>query len=72
MKYGIWGLVLLLTVLHQDLWYWNDSSLVGGIVPIGLFYHACLSVAAAFVWFLATQFAWPLGDADESQPGGES
>jgi len=72
MKYGIWGLVLLLTILHHDLWFWNDSSLVGGIIPIGLFYHGCLSVAAAFVWYLATKFAWPFDDADEAQQGGDA
>ncbi|QDT37446.1 DUF3311 domain-containing protein [Stratiformator vulcanicus] len=59
MRYVVWGLVVLLIVLHQDVWYWDDATLVFGFIPIGLFYHACISVAAAFTWFLATKFAWP-------------
>ncbi|QDV24425.1 DUF3311 domain-containing protein [Aureliella helgolandensis] len=53
------GLVVLLLVLHQDNWLWDDDSLVFGFMPIGLFYHVCLSMAAAATWFLATLIAWP-------------
>jgi hypothetical protein len=59
MKYVIWTLVLILLIAHQDNWNWHDDSLVWGFIPIGLFYHACISVAAGFVWFLATIFMWP-------------
>ena len=59
MKYGIWGLVVLLVILHQDNWLWENDRLVFGFMPIGLFYQACISVAAAVTWFLATKFAWP-------------
>ena len=58
MRFFVWFLVLLLVILHQDNWYWEDSTLVFGIVPVGLFYHASLSVAAGVTWFLATRFAW--------------
>lgn len=59
MKNFVWFLILLLVVLHQDNWYWDDATLVFGFMPIGLFYHACISVAAAVVWLLATRFCWP-------------
>lgn len=72
MRKVVWGLVLLLAILHQDLWFWEDSTLVGGIVPIGLFFHACLSVAAGLVWWLATIYAWPIDDTEESAGGGEA
>ena len=39
--------------------YWEDDTLVDGFMPIGLLYHACLSLAAGFVWFLTTIFIWP-------------
>ena len=55
----VWLLVLVLLVLHQDNWYWEDGTLVLGFVPIGLFYHACISISAAVVWFMATKFCWP-------------
>ena len=60
MKYVVWGLVLLLVVLHQDIWFWEDDRLVFGFLPITLLYHACISLAAGFVWYLATVFAWPV------------
>lgn len=72
MKYCVWGLVVLLAILHQDLWFWDDATLVGGIMPIGLFYHACISVSAGIVWYLATKFAWPFDDSDEAKTGGEA
>ena len=59
MKYVVWGLVGLLLILHQDFWFWNNASLVWGVVPITLVYHAGLSIAAGVVWYLATRFAWP-------------
>ena len=58
-KHLIWGLVVLLLVVHQDNWFWDDDTLVFGFMPIGLLYHAGISVAAGVTWFLATKFAWP-------------
>ena len=52
-------LVLLLLILHQDNWNWDSRTLVFGFMPIGLFYHACISLAASITWALATKFAWP-------------
>jgi len=59
MKPVVWGLALLLVVVHQDFWFWDDRTLVFGFMPIGLFYHALFSLAAAGVWALAVKFAWP-------------
>lgn len=59
MKYVIWGLVVLLIVLHQDNWFWDRSTLVFGFMPIGLLYHAGISLAAAILWYSATRFCWP-------------
>jgi hypothetical protein len=65
----IFVLVLLLIILHQDNWFWTDSRLVFGFMPIGLFYHACLSVAAALVWWLAVRIAWPKLDGPNFEKG---
>lgn len=59
MKYVVWGLVALLVILHQDVWLWENDSLVFGFMPITLLYHACISIGAGITWFLATKFAWP-------------
>jgi Protein of unknown function (DUF3311) len=60
MKFVVWGLVLLLVVLHQDEWLWEDSTLVFGFLPVSLLYHGLLSIAAAVTWWLATKYAWPV------------
>jgi hypothetical protein len=52
--------VIALYVLHQDFWFWRRAHpLVFGFVPIGLFYQACFSVAAALLMWLLVKFAWP-------------
>lgn len=71
----VWALVAVLAVLHYDFWYWDDRTLVFGFLPIGLAYHALISILAGVVWFLAIRFAWPSeleawaddGDASEER-----
>jgi len=57
------ALVVLLVILHQDNWFWDDGTLVLGFMPVGLFYHACISMAASATWLLAVNYCWPV-DAD--------
>ncbi|MCA8997855.1 MAG: DUF3311 domain-containing protein [Planctomycetaceae bacterium] len=67
------GLVLLLLILHQDNWFWTDDTLVFGFMPIGLFWHACISIGATLTWALATVIAWPIHESDLRQvPSKES
>ncbi|MEM7199020.1 MAG: DUF3311 domain-containing protein [Planctomycetota bacterium] len=54
-----WGLVLALGILHYDFWLWSDRSLVFGFLPIGLGYHALISIGAAVAWALVVRWAWP-------------
>ena len=63
--------VLVLYLLHQDFWFWRSSRLVFGFIPIGLFYHACFSVAAALLMWLLVTFAWPSHlerEVEDAQP----
>ncbi len=68
------GLLVLLAVLHQDFWWWDDGhTLVFGFMPVGLAYHAGVSVAAAGLWALAVRYCWPehVDSADEPEPTAE-
>ena len=65
MKKTIWILVVVLLFLHHDFWFWTDDRLVFGFLPVGLFYHIVISIAAASIWLLAVTFAWP-NDLDET------
>ena len=66
MKYVVWGLVVLLIILHQDVWLWENDTLVAGFMPITLLYHACISLGTGITWYLATKFAWPAVLDDDS------
>ncbi len=35
-------------------------------MPLGLFYHAGISLAAGIVWWLAVKFFWPVEIVQES------
>jgi hypothetical protein len=60
MKYFVYGLIVLLGVLHHDSWWWDDSdTLVLGFIPIGLAYHALISIAAGVLWGMAAKYCWP-------------
>ena len=60
MKPTLWILVAVLIALHQDNWLWTNDHLLFGFMPTGLFYHACISVAASALWWWATKYSWPL------------
>lgn len=72
---GIWiaAAAVLLGILHQDFWFWDDATLVFGFLPVGLFYHAMFSIVAGVLWAAAVKWAWPshLEEwADEFEPSG--
>lgn len=55
---AVLGLLASLLVLHNDLWWWDDASLVAGL-PVGLAYHVAYCAAAALAMALAVAWAWP-------------
>ena len=67
---------VLLLLLHQDSWNWDNANLVLGFMPVGLFYHACYYLVAALFWGIVMKVAWPTeleewaeGGADQSEGG---
>ena len=53
-------LVGALYIVHQDFWFWRTARpLVFAILPIGLFYHACFSLASAALMAALVRWAWP-------------
>ncbi len=55
----LWIAALILLVLHQDFWFWDNENLLFGFVPVGLAYQAGYSLASAALWGWAMNFAWP-------------
>jgi len=62
----VWAVLLLLFVLHNDLWLWNEPGPWLGL-PAGLTYHIlyCLVVTVALT--LMVRFAWPAVPGAEGQ-----
>jgi uncharacterized membrane protein len=73
-KWPLYAALLLLYLLHNDLWLWDDATLVFGL-PVGLVYHVGFSVAAAVVLTLLVLKAWPdhleVSDAEAGRREGE-
>ena len=65
-------LVVALYILHQDFWFWREARpLVLGFLPIGLFYHACYTLAVSLVMWILIKQAWPAHleeEVEESLP----
>ena len=55
---------------HQDLWFWRTAHpLVFGVLPIGLFYHACYTLACVLLMAALTKWAWPSHLEGEDREG---
>ena len=53
--------VLALYAAHQDFWFRDVARpLVFGFLPIGLFYHVVLCLAAAGLMWVLVRYAWPV------------
>jgi hypothetical protein len=57
-RWPLYAALLVLYLLHNDLWLWNDATLVFGL-PVGLVYHIGFSIAASIVLSLLVIKAWP-------------
>ncbi len=65
-----WITLAVLMILHHDWWFWSDGTLLFGFLPIGLAYHALISLAAGILWAVAVFYAMPEvfeADAEEGQ-----
>ncbi len=52
--------LVLLYLLHQDIWFWRTARpLVFGFLPIGLFYHVAFTAAVSLVLWLMVGVMWP-------------
>lgn len=53
-------LVVVLYVLHQDVWFWRTATpLLFGFLPIGITYHVCFTLAVSALMWLLVKVAWP-------------
>ncbi len=67
-RWPVFLALLVAFLLHQDLWFWNDSRIVLGL-PIGLLYHLvyCFGISAMMAVLL--RFHWPEQEPADSDEG---
>jgi hypothetical protein len=63
----LYSALVLLAALRQDFWLWRDGTLILGVLPVGLAYHAGYTLAAAALMWLVARHAWPAHLEDEAQ-----
>lgn len=59
--------IVVMYLLHQDFWFWDDATLVFGVVPVGFLYHIVYCFAASALLFALTRLAWPSHLEEEVQ-----
>ena len=62
----VWLTLIVLVIAHQDFWFWDDSGVVLGFLPVGLAYHALFSIVATCAWFAVVHFAWHEDEGEET------
>ena len=55
-----------LYLLHNDLWLWEDRTLIASL-PVGFLYHIGFCVASSVMLALLVNFAWPRHLDDEEE-----
>ena len=62
MKFVVYGMLVLLTVLHQSYRFVTGDRLLLGFLPEELAWQAGVSLGAAATWLVAALYAWPADD----------
>ena len=59
-KTKVWplGLLLVLLILFENFWMWDNDALVLGL-PINLLYHMGLCILTTLVMVVVVKWAWP-------------
>lgn len=56
------AVIALFYLLHQDWWHWPVARpLAFGFLPVGLWYHALYTIAAALLMAALVRWCWPAG-----------
>ena len=56
--------VACMIVLHQDSWNWRAARPFVAGLPVGLWYHALYTLAAAGLMALLVRYFWPEDNQD--------
>lgn len=60
-------LVIIVLLLHHDIWNWTNRTLVFGFLPAGLAYHGGYAILAALTMALLVRYVWPAHLEEEAE-----
>ncbi len=52
----LYGLLVLLFILHNDFWLWDNHQILLGL-PIGLLYHILFCIVASILMFFLVKYS---------------
>ncbi len=70
-RWALYGALVLLYLLHNDLWQWHDGRLALGL-PVGLTYHLAYCLATAALMAALVRWAWPTELAASADAGADT
>ncbi len=66
MKPLLYTALVILALLHNDIWLWHNPNIMLGL-PVGLLYHIAYCVVASLLFIAIVKFIWPK-ELDAEQP----
>ena len=63
-RWALYTGLIVLYLLHNDLWLWGDSTIVLGL-PVSLLYHVVYCLVVAVLMAMLVRLAWPFPDRRE-------
>lgn len=52
----LYCLLIILFILHNDFWLWNNNQILLGL-PIGLMYHIVFCIVASILMFFLVKYS---------------
>lgn len=65
-RWALYAALLVLYLLHNDLWLWNEARLILGL-PVGLLYHVGFCIVTSVVLAMLVKWAWPALDTNAEE-----
>jgi hypothetical protein len=62
------GLLLLFYILHNDVWFWYDNRLFGGL-PVGFVYHVFYCLVASALMAFVVKKSWSQFSEEDKEEG---
>jgi len=63
-RWALYAGLIVVYLLHNDIWLWGDSTVVLGL-PVSLLYHVVYGLVVAVLMAMLVRFAWPFSDRSE-------